>query len=74
MAEEIIREMRNPWELYDVIQQIYPSPDALHKRALPGHEAFWFRRAVKMSCGGTGSWTRMATNSNSRSSWFPTPT
>ena len=40
MAEEIIRRMRNLWELYEVIQQINPSPDDLRSRSLPGHETF----------------------------------
>lgn len=40
MAEEIVRQMRNLWELYDTIQQIYPDPNHLRTHSLPGHQTF----------------------------------
>lgn len=40
MAEEIIREMKNVWELYQVFEQIYPSSDGPRHQHLPGHETF----------------------------------
>ena len=40
MAEEIIRQIRNWCELYEAVQEIYPSLDDLRRRSLPGNEAF----------------------------------
>ena len=40
MAEEVIRQMRNLWEVYEFIEQTYPSPEALRSRSLPGNKSF----------------------------------
>lgn len=48
MAEEVIGQMSNVWELYQMISQIYPSPDDLCRRPLLENEVFLMQEGDDM--------------------------
>ena len=73
MAEEIVREMRNLWEVYETIQQIYPNPDALGRCSLPGNNAFLTQEGDEMEMRRYHIVDADGMEPNGRSSWCPTP-